>query len=73
MKALYEVTGLSKQALWKYRKRQQQQTEVCAQVVNQINKIRKHHKAMGCRRCTTQPIAAAEGSSSKLDLPMVSN
>ena len=40
MKALYEVTGLSKQALWKYRKRQQQQTEVSVQVVNQINKIR---------------------------------
>ena len=49
MKALYEVTGLSKQALWKYRKRQQQQAEQTVQVINQINKIRKHHKAMGCR------------------------
>lgn len=49
MKALYEVTGLSKQALWKYRKRQQQQAEQTVQVVNQINRIRKHHKAMGCR------------------------
>lgn len=40
MKALYEIMGLSKQALWKYRKRQQQQTQVSVQVVNQINKIR---------------------------------
>lgn len=49
MKELYEIAGLSKQALWKYRRRQQQKCEVTEQVIQQINKVRKHHKAMGCR------------------------
>lgn len=49
MKQLYQIAGLSKQALWKYRKREQQKNEVSEQVVEQMNTIRKHHKRMGCR------------------------
>jgi putative transposase len=49
MKELYEIAGLSKQALWKYRKSQQQKSVVIKQVIKQITQVRKHHKAMGCR------------------------
>jgi transposase InsO family protein len=49
MKQLYEIAGLSKQGLWKYRRRQQQKMAVTEQVVKQIGKIRRHHKRMGCR------------------------
>jgi len=59
MNQLYEVAGLSKQALWKYRERQQQKAHVSGQVVEQISNIRKHHKRMGCRSmyyATTSPL-----------------
>jgi putative transposase len=49
MKQLYEIAGLSKQGLWKYRRREEQKAVVTEQVVKQIKKIRMHHKRMGCR------------------------
>jgi transposase InsO family protein len=60
MKELYEIAGLSKQALWKYRRGQQQKMAVTEQVIKQINKIRRHHKRMGCRSmyyAATGPLA----------------
>src|SRR6185436_19277115 len=48
-KQLYEIAGLSKQALWTYRRRAQQKTTVSEQVIEQMNNIRRHHKGMGCR------------------------
>jgi transposase InsO family protein len=50
MKELYEVAGITKQAIWKYRKRQQQVTEMTHQVIQQMEQIRQHHRRMSCRK-----------------------
>jgi len=49
MKDLYSVAGISKQALWKHNKRQEQVLAKTEQVVKTIETIRKRHKRMGCR------------------------
>lgn len=49
MKALYEIAGISKQALWKYSKGQQQQEHIICDVVEAISDMRQRHKQMGCR------------------------
>ena len=59
MKELYEIAGLSRQALWKYRRGQQRKMTVTEQVIKQIGKIRRHHKRMGCRSmyyAVTEPL-----------------
>lgn len=50
MNELYKITGLSKQALWKYNKRQQQLSLIATEVVDKIKAKRKNHKRMGCRK-----------------------
>ncbi len=44
------IAGLSKQALFKYRKAQSKRAEISSKAVKVINQIRKHHKRMGCRK-----------------------
>ena len=50
MKELYQIAGLSKQAMWKYLKHKKAATHASNEIINAMNKIRKHHKRMGCRR-----------------------
>ena len=49
MKDLYSVAGLSKQALWKYKVRQERTRQVVTQMVKVMGQIRKSHKRMGSR------------------------
>jgi len=49
MKDLYAVVGMTKQAMWKYKKRQEAIDAVTSQVVNTMKDIRKRHKRMGSR------------------------
>lgn len=49
MKDLYAVAGISKQALWKHKKRQEIVDNTTRQIVEKIKDIRKRHKRMGCR------------------------
>jgi putative transposase len=49
MKDLYSVAGVSKQALWKYKVRQEHNRQVVRQMVKVMDKIRKRHKRMGSR------------------------
>lgn len=59
MKTVYEVIGITKQAMSKYRKREQKKLEMSEQVIQQIKQIRKHHRRMGCRRmyyATSEPM-----------------
>lgn len=49
MKDLYAIAGLTKQALWKHKKRQDIIDNTTRQIVEKIKAIRKHHKRMGCR------------------------
>jgi putative transposase len=50
MKDLYQIVGISKQALWSHARRQQKLSAVEEAVVDHIKHIRKTHKRMGCRR-----------------------
>lgn len=50
MKDMYTIAGISKQALWKYRKRQEETSCIIGDVVDIINGVRKNHKRMGCRK-----------------------
>lgn len=49
MKEMYDMTGISKQAMWQYRQRQQYRRAMVEQVVSHIEGKRKDHKRMGCR------------------------
>jgi putative transposase len=49
MKDLYQIAGISKQAVWKSNAREATTLEIKAQVIDQIKKVRKDHKRMGCR------------------------
>jgi len=49
MKDLYAVAGITKQALWKHKKRQEIVDSTTRQIVEKIKDIRKRHKRMGCR------------------------
>jgi len=49
MKDLYVVSGITKQALWKHKKRQEIVDNTTRQIVEKITDIRKRHKRMGCR------------------------
>ena len=44
------IAGISKQALWKHCKRQQDVDRITREVVNMIKDVRINHKRMGCRR-----------------------
>lgn len=50
MKDMCAIAGISKQALWKHRKRQEELGMITAEVVDVIKNIRINHKRMGCRR-----------------------
>lgn len=50
MKEIYQIAGISKQALWSHNKRHKQRIATAAAVVDHISNIRKEHKRMGCRR-----------------------
>ena len=49
MKDLLYMAGLSKQALWKAQKRQEDKANVIDRTLQIIRKIRRRHKRMGCR------------------------
>lgn len=50
MKEMYAIAGISKQALWKYGKRQEEVALISCQVIDVIKTIRINHKRMGCRK-----------------------
>ena len=50
MKDLYIAAGISKQAIYKYRLRQEYISSVSKEVIKVCNKIRKNHKRMSCRK-----------------------
>ena len=50
MKELHSIAGITKQAMWKYKERQEQMGEISDQVLNIMSDIRSRHKRMGCRR-----------------------
>jgi len=50
MKELYQVAGITKQAMWKYRNRQQQVNKTTTEVIRQMEQIRQQHRRMSCRR-----------------------
>lgn len=50
MKDMYDIAGISKQALWQYNKSQETKAIVISEVVEKIKEIRTKHKRMGCRR-----------------------
>jgi putative transposase len=50
MKELYSIAGISKQALLKYRKRQEDATGIISQVLAQMDAIRADHERMGSRK-----------------------
>lgn len=49
MKDLYQIVGITKQALWKYQRREEINFHKTAQALAIIKRIRKRHKRMGCR------------------------
>jgi putative transposase len=49
MKELYAEAGITKQALWKHKKRQEIVYNTTRQIVDKIKDIRKRHRRMGCR------------------------
>jgi putative transposase len=49
MKDLYHIAGISKQAVWKSNVREAATLKIKEQVIDQIQKVRKDHKRMGCR------------------------
>jgi len=50
MKELYEISGISKQSLYKYRLKLQKEIKEKEQVKNLMEKYRKEHKRMSCRK-----------------------
>ena len=50
MKDMYIIAGISKQALWQHRKRQEEMALITSEVVTMIEDVRINHKRMGCRR-----------------------
>jgi putative transposase len=57
MKDLLSVVGITKQALWKYHKREEYKSEVLSQTLSILRKIRSRHKQMGCRSMYYTPKA----------------
>lgn len=49
MKDLYQLVGISKQALWKYQRRDELNFQKKIKVIDIIKQKRKGHKQMGCR------------------------
>lgn len=49
MRELYSIAGISKQAMWKYKERQEHMNEITEQVISLMDDIRSRHKRMGCR------------------------
>ena len=50
MKDMYAIAGISKQALWKDNKRQEEWDRIISATVDKIKEVRKHHKRMSCRK-----------------------
>jgi putative transposase len=57
MKDLLSVVGITKQALWKYHKREEYKSEVLNRTLSILRKIRSRHKKMGCRSMYYAPKA----------------
>jgi putative transposase len=49
MKDLYQMVGITKQALWKYQRREELNSQKKSQVIDLIKRKRQRHKQMGCR------------------------
>lgn len=49
MKDLFSMVGLSKQALWKAQKREEDKARIIDQTLRIIRQVRRRHKRMGCR------------------------
>ena len=49
MKDLYTIVGITKQALWKYQRREELNFQKRMQVLDIIKRKRRRHKRMGCR------------------------
>jgi len=49
MKDLLSMVGITKQALWKHHRRQEQKRELVEHTLGLIRKVRRRHKRMGCR------------------------
>lgn len=49
MKDLFSMAGISKQALWKHQRRNEQRALLSTFMISIMAKIRKRHKRMGCR------------------------
>ena len=54
MKDVYEVAGISKQAVHQYRRRSLQKAATAYQFFEQADKIRKDHPGAGCRRMSKE-------------------
>lgn len=50
MKALYEIGGITKQALFKHRQASCRQHTIAKQVIEMLQRERKDHKRMGSRK-----------------------
>jgi putative transposase len=50
MKDLYAIIGISKQAIYAYRIRQEHVQETCAKAIKECSDIRKSHPRMSCRK-----------------------
>jgi len=49
MKDLFNMAGITKQALWKHHKREEYIRELICQTLGILRKVRQRHKRMGCR------------------------
>ena len=59
MKDMYKIAGISKQAIWKHCKRQEEAALITSEVVDMIKDVRINHKRMGCRKIyytSTEPL-----------------
>jgi hypothetical protein len=69
MKELYDIAGISKQALWKYKQRQLHVGETTEHIVNIMTDLRVRHKRMGCRSmyyATTEEISVGRDNFEKI-------
>lgn len=61
MKAVYEVAGLSKQALHQFRSRELDKAAKANKIFEQANKIRRQHPKAGCRKMALDMVCKGWG------------
>jgi hypothetical protein len=69
MRELYDIAGISKQALWKYKQRRLHVGETTEHIVNIMTDLRVRHKRMGCRSmyyATTEEISVGRDNFEKI-------